>query len=584
MRTLAFCLVAAFPLLAQDAYRLSRVATGLSSPTEIETPRSDGTNRLFVVEQRGTIRIVQNGLVLPEPFLNIASTISAGGERGLLGLAFAPRFAANQRFYIYYTDPQGSIVISRMRVSTSDPNRADPASEEVLLRVAHSQFSNHNGGRLAFGPDGFLYAGLGDGGGGGDPLGSGQRLNTLLGKLIRIDVESTGSGPYTSPSSNPFVNRAGALPEIWAYGLRNPWRFSFDTQNGDLYIADVGQNALEEINFQPASSAGGENYGWNRTEGTQCYPTPGTCDQSGLTRPVFEYNHSVGVSVTGGYVYRGRGLPALQGSYIYADFARGQIWALRNTPSGWENQLLTNSGLQISAFGVDQQGEIYIASYSQGSLYRLISAQTTVSAVNAASGAEGLVPGSLATLYGSGIAPVLGIVQPAAFPLPTQLGNVSLTINGTNAPLLAIASNSGLDQINFQIPWELAGQSRATLTLTVNGSARTPLEIPLAAVQPEIFTVQQQPGAWTIWATGLGSVTNQPATGQASPASPLARTSVEVTATINRVNAPVFYSGLSPNFTGLYQVNVYPPEGSPETSEVVIRIGSTSSRPWQRRP
>ncbi|MDZ4801894.1 MAG: PQQ-dependent sugar dehydrogenase [Bryobacteraceae bacterium] len=570
MRLLTLLFTAALLLPAQSV-RLVRISTGLASPTEIVQPRGD--SRLFVVEQRGRIRILKDGAVLETPFLDIASRMSCCGERGLLGLAFPQQFASRQRFYVYYTDPAGNIVISRFGLSATSADLADPASEEVVLRVAHTEFANHNGGRIVFGPDGYLYAGLGDGGSGGDPRGNGQNLNALLGKLLRLDVEG-GSATYTSPASNPFANRTGARPEIWAYGLRNPWKFSFDSATGDLYIADVGQNAIEEINFQPASSSGGQNYGWNRTEGTQCYNPRSGCDRSGITFPVQEYPHSLGVSITGGYVWRG--------AYIYGDYGSGRIWSLRRSGDTWQNELLLSSGLQVSTFGQDSAGELYVGSYTEGAVYRMVPTAGTIAAVNAASFGEGAVPGSLVSLFGPGIAPVIGVLRAAAFPLPASLGNVSVTMNGIRSPILAVASVAGQDQINVQVPWELAGQQRATLVVTVNGQARPSVEIPIAVAQPEIFAVQRQPEAWTIWATGLGGVSNAPGTGEAAPASPLARTTGDTRVTIGGVDATVTYSGLSPSFAGLYQVNVTPPPGVAAGAEVVLRVGSAVSKPWLR--
>lgn len=578
MRTAGLTLLLAGWATAQTAeIRLVPVATGITNATAIESP-PDGSNRLFVLEQRGRIRVVKNGAVLPAPFLDFSQRVSSGGERGLLGLAFPPGYAEKRYFYIHYTDPQGNTALSRLRV-TDDPDRANPDSEEVLLRQAQP-FANHNGGRITFGPDGFLYFGLGDGGSSGDPQGNGQNLGTLLGKLLRIDTES-GASPYASPPSNPFANRAGARPEIWAYGLRNPWKFSFDRENGNLYIADVGQNRAEEVNFQPASSSGGENYGWNRTEGLECFSPQTGCDRTGLTLPVLEYPRSQGVSVTGGFVYRGRAIPSLTGAYVYGDYGSGRIWVLRNTANGWQNTQVLASGLLISTFGQDAAGEIYMANYDNGTIYRLASTAQNLSAVNAASSGPGLVPGSLASLFGSGIAPVVGIAQAAAFPLPSTIAGASVAINGTPVPLLAVANTNGQDQINFQVPFELAGATGASLVITAGGQTSAPLEIAIAAAQPEIFTVQQQPAAWTIWATGLGAVSNAPATGQPAPSSPLAVTTGEVRVTIGGIDAQVLYAGLSPNFAGLYQVNAVPPVGIAANAEVLVRVGAAVSQPWR---
>jgi glucose/arabinose dehydrogenase len=273
-----------------------------------------------------------------------------------------------------YTDLSGDTVVARFHLAGAGAGaQADPASEETLLRV-DQPFANHNGGQLAFGPDGLLYIGLGDGGSGGDPQGYGQALTTLLGKILRLNVEDDpGGAPYLVPPDNPWVGESGRRSEIWAYGLRNPWRFSFDRLTGDLYIADVGQDRYEEIDFQPAASAGGENYGWNLMEGTRCYPeTAQDCDRTGLTLPVAVYDHDTGgCAVTGGFVYRGTVFPALRGIYIYGDFCTGRIWGLSRSKAQWSSALLLETGFAIAAFGEDEDGELYAADYATGNLYRI---------------------------------------------------------------------------------------------------------------------------------------------------------------------------------------------------------------------
>ena len=343
------------------AVRLVLVASGFDSPVHV-THAGDGSGRLFVVERGGRVRIVRGGAVDATPFLDISARITSGGEQGLLSIAFPPDFAARRHFYVHYTSLQGvgNTVVARFSLAADDI--ADAASETELLTVVQP-FRNHNGGQLAFGPDGMLYIGLGDGGGSGDPLGSGQELGTLLGKLLRIDVES-GATPYAIPADNPFAD------EIWAYGLRNPWRFSFDRASGDLYIGDVGQGSAEEIDFQPAGTAG-LNYGWSRMEGSACFRAA-TCEQGGLTQPVATYDHSAGdCSVTGGHVYRGSEFPALQGIYVYGDFCSGRMWSLRRDAGGeWRNELLLDSALQISSFGEDEAGNLYVADLD-GGIYRI---------------------------------------------------------------------------------------------------------------------------------------------------------------------------------------------------------------------
>ena len=301
---------------------------------------------------------------------------SSESERGLLGLAFHPKYKSNGLFYIYYTaaNPVGDLVIARYQVS-SDPNVADPKSAVELLRIPHNQASNHNGGNLMFGPDGYLYIGTGDGGGGGDSFGNSQNPGALLAKLLRIDVD--GGQPYAIPKTNPFVNKQGFRPEIWAWGLRNPWRFSFDRATGDLYIADVGQNTYEEVDLQPANSRGGENYGWNKWEGLHCYPESARCDPTGFVAPVGEYAHSGGdCSITGGYVYRGQQQPALAGAYLFADYCTGRFRALSRDAGGkWQLTELIDANMAVSSFGEDEQGELYVLGYDKGMLYRVVAAQ-----------------------------------------------------------------------------------------------------------------------------------------------------------------------------------------------------------------
>jgi glucose/arabinose dehydrogenase len=345
---------------------ISKKIAIVRKPTHI-THAGDGGGRLFLMEQEGRILIVKNGALLKVPFLDIRDRVGCCGERGLLSMAFPPRYAQKQHFYVNYTDRSGDTVVARYR-TTKDPDRADAGSQEVVL-IVKQPFANHNGGQLAFGPDGYLYIGMGDGGAANDPFGNGQKPDTLLGKLLRIDVES-GARPYMVPSSNPFVGREGVLPEIWASGLRNPWRFSFDRHTGNLFVADVGQNKYEEVNFRSSSSKGGENYGWNVMEGMHCFRSK-TCDSSGLVLPVVDYNHKAGCSVTGGMVYRGTAIPSLDGTYLYADYCSGRIWGLRKSNGHWISTELADTELSISTFGEDEAGEIYVADHDSGSIYQI---------------------------------------------------------------------------------------------------------------------------------------------------------------------------------------------------------------------
>ncbi|MGF1514699.1 MAG: PQQ-dependent sugar dehydrogenase [Elainellaceae cyanobacterium] len=356
--------------LSELEVSLNPVAGGFDAPVQI-TPANDGSDRLFIVEQGGTIRVMRDGVVSQTPFLDLSDRVSLGGERGLLGLAFPPDYATKGYFYVNYTDTAGDTVVARYRRS-ADANRANPNSEEVILTIDQPA-GNHNGGQLAFGPDGFLYIATGDGGGGGDPGNNAQNPNSLLGKLLRIDVES-GASTYAIPSDNPFAGAADPgdafRDEIWAYGLRNPWRFSFDRQTGDLYLGDVGQGQLEEINFQPANSDGGQNYGWRVFEGTSRF-AEGDLVPRDVVFPVEEYGRAEGRSVTGGFVYRGEVPSDLEGVYLYGDFVTGNIWGLQRASGAWASELLLDSELGISTFGEDESGDLYVADYFTGTIYAI---------------------------------------------------------------------------------------------------------------------------------------------------------------------------------------------------------------------
>jgi len=382
----------------------------------------DGSGRLFVLEQAGRVRIVKNGRLLPEPFVDISERVLSSGERGLLGLAFPPDYAASGYFYLYYTSRagEGDITISRFSRG-SNADQANAGSEVALLTIEHTARGNHNGGMMAFGPcDGYLYIATGDGGGANDPDKNAQNPASLLGKLLRIDVggpitrqqrapsvcqldrrfvplaqgvtsaaQRAGSGStlpaaatnadqpvatqqaYAIPASNPFVNRAGYRAEIWALGLRNPWRFSFDRQTGGLYIADVGQGAWEEVNWEPTGSTGGVNYGWPAVEGPDCNAAiSASCDKTGFAAPISAYGRNEGGSITGGYVYRGARTPALSGIYVFGDFISGNIWGLRREAGGWRRALLLDSPAAISSFGESEAGELYLVDH-YGTVYRV---------------------------------------------------------------------------------------------------------------------------------------------------------------------------------------------------------------------
>jgi glucose/arabinose dehydrogenase len=389
------------PTVVWPSITFTSIAGVFVQPTYV-THAGDNSGRLFVVERAGRIRIVKDGTLLQTPFLDISSRVQSGSsEQGLFSVAFPPNYAAKGYFYVDYTSRSGigDTVVARYRI-TANADVADPGSEQVILTVAQPQ-ANHNGGQLEFGPDGYLYIGMGDGGGAGDQhgtIGNGQDPSTLLGKILRIGVEPiasigpppplmgfslfmpiiANSSPYYVPATNPYARTAGYRGEIWALGLRNPWRFSFDRQTGDLYIGDVGQNAYEEIDFQAASSAGGENYGWRIWEGKHCYNPPTGCTEPyRYVAPVAEYDHglneSIGCSVTGGYVYRGPANLAMQGIYFYGDYCSGRIWGLQRDGTVWQTEELAQPAIRPSSFGEDQAGNLYVADLASGNIYLISS-------------------------------------------------------------------------------------------------------------------------------------------------------------------------------------------------------------------
>ncbi len=361
MKHLIFTLLFSFTLFVQAQITLEPLVTGLERIVYL-THAQD--TRLFIVEQAGRIRIFENNLLQPQVFLDISHLTKAGGERGLLGLAFHPNYQDNGFFFVNYTDTNGDTQIARYQVSDI-PNQANPDSGKIILSI-DQPYGNHNGGMIAFGKDGYLYIGMGDGGSGGDPQNHAQNLDSLLGKILRIDVDN--GDPYTVPSDNPFVNQENAQPEIWSYGWRNPWRFSFDRQTGDLWVGDVGQGSYEEISFQ-ASGQSGDNYGWRIMEGTYCYK-PKDCTKDNLIQPIFEYGHSEGSSITGGYRYRGESIPNLQGAYVFGDFASGRLWIGQENNGSWQSTEVLDTDYNISSFGEDASGELYLLDY-KGVVYQI---------------------------------------------------------------------------------------------------------------------------------------------------------------------------------------------------------------------
>ena len=349
------------------------IVDGLAAPVDV-TSAGDGSGRLFVVEQGGRIRIVKDGVLAPRPFLDISGRITSGGERGLLGLAFHPDFPTDPRFFVDYTDLDGNTRVAQFKVDGSDPDVADPASELVILGF-DQPFPNHNGGGVEFGPDGMLYVSAGDGGSGGDPQGNGQRLDTFLAKILRLDIDgNSASAPYKVPPDNPFLAVAGAKPEIWLTGLRNPWRFRFDRATGDLWIGDVGQGLWEEIDVARAGVSG-LDYGWNTMEGFHCFnPTDG-CDQHGLTLPLAEYGHDLGCAVIGGVVVRDPSQPTLDGGYVFGDECSGNLWLMDPAGTGKREPVLASkTGTALSAIGEDDDGHVFTTDVSGGKLMQITAA------------------------------------------------------------------------------------------------------------------------------------------------------------------------------------------------------------------
>ncbi|MBL8174988.1 MAG: PQQ-dependent sugar dehydrogenase [Bryobacterales bacterium] len=555
--------------LAQEI-RLTAVAPGIDAPTDIQHA-GDGSGRLFLVQQNGLIRVLRNGALEPQPFLDIRAKTRAAGERGLLGLAFAPGFGQNGRYYVNYTNIAGTTVIAMYRAGSAD--------ETVLLEIAQP-FSNHNGGQLRFGPDEYLYIGMGDGGSAGDPQNHGQNRNSLLGKMLRLDVESD-PGRVRIPADNPFVNTSGTRPEIWALGLRNPWRFSFDRATGDLWIGDVGQNLYEEIDFQPASSRGGENYGWNQMEGAHCFRP--NCSTQGMTLPVAEYGRGDGCSVTGGFVYRGRNAPGLRGSYVYADYCSGKVWGLERSGTQWVNRLLMTADAGITTFGEDEAGELFVGNAGTDTIYRIEgSAAPRFSAagvVNSASFAPGMVPGALATIFASGLLDEEAVVPAPSLPLPVELAGLSLTVNGTAAGILGVARQRALELVHVHVPAGLTGES-AAVAITRNGNRGMPVSVPILSRQPAVFTSN---GTDAI-------VVRVPEYALVTASQPLRRgefvflyanaLGAESTTrlTIGGVNCAVQFAGPAPGLTGIHQVNFQVAEETPRgAQDLILSVAAVSS-------
>ena len=584
---------------ASAAIQLSTVASGLNTPVYV-TGAGDGTSRLFIVEQAGRIRILANGALLATPFLDIRSRVRFGGELGLLGLAFHPRYADNGRIFVNYTRSTTAgleTVIAEFTVPAGSPNQSAVDSERILLTYAQP-YENHNGGMLAFGPDGYLYIASGDGGAGGDPQGNGQNLSTLLGKILRIDVDS--ATPYAIPPTNPFAASPGR-DEIFAYGLRNPWRFSFDREGGRIFAGDVGQDALEEIDIITA----GANYGWNRMEGTRCYSPATSCNRDGLTLPIHEYGRSAGTSVTGGYVYRGSAVPSLYGKYVYGDFVSGRIWALSEMGSGgWRNEELLDSPLNISSFGEDERGELYVVDYG-GTVRRIISDGRepfvfTQGIVNSSSFLHGAIaPGQIVSLFGTGLGPA----QAAGAELDAQ-GRVARIVAGARvwfdefaAPVFYAQSG----QLNVQTPYGIAERARVMVQAEYQAALSNPTPMNVAPAAPGLFTLAGERGPaaalnsdmslnsssrpasrgseMVLYATGEGLTTLPISEGQlAQP--PLPAPILPVTVRLGGTPATVRFAGAAPGFAGLLQINVIVPANAPPGNAVPVElfVGSAAAQ------
>lgn len=600
--------VAPLPATQVDLAELNfvEVFRGVSNTTSI-THAGDGSGRLFVTEQVGRVLIHDGDSLLSTPFLDIRTRVRAGGERGLLSVAFHPSYATNGYLFVNYTDLSSNTVVSRFKVS-DDSNVADPESETIFFQATQPR-RNHNGGQIHFGPDGYLYIGMGDGGGAGDPPNLAQNLGSPLGKMLRVDV--AGDGPAAAPDSNPFQETENALPEIWAYGLRNPWRFSFDRLTGDMFIADVGQNAVEEISFQSSSSTGGENYGWRLMEGSRCFNPASDCNGGSLVLPIVEYDNlggNCGGSVTGGYRYRGAQFPQLSGVYFFADYCTGDFYGAVKGDDSWTKLGPRETAHNIRTFGEDEGGEIYFADASV--VYRIeapqpppqISAGGVVSAATFQIG-SGLSPGSLASAFGVGLADSTAVAE--EYPLPSDLGGGSMTFDGTVAVPQIFASPG---QRNFQVPWELGGLEEASLTVTIGEDTSPAVVVPLATVNPGIFVLNYsgqaaamiastdgvvagpegsllgarpaKPGETIeVLATGLGQVTNQPATGAAASADPASATVASVTARVGGEPMTVTSSELLPSFAGIYQVKVELADdvSTGDAVTLVIRVAGVDS-------
>jgi uncharacterized protein (TIGR03437 family) len=583
----------------ENVVQLEPYLSGLSEPVFITSAR-DGSNRLFIVEQPGRIRVKQPNAATTSVLLDITAKVLSGGERGLLGLAFHPHYLTNRRFFVNYTRRNdGATVISEFRASIGDANLAD-VEEKVLLTISQP-FNNHNGGMIAFGSDGFLYIGMGDGGSGNDPGNRAQNIEDLLGKMLRIDVDNpNGAIPYSSPSTNPFFGNTPGRDEIYAVGLRNPWRFSFDRQTGELYAGDVGQGVIEEIDLIKL----GGNYGWRVLEGTRCTNLgPGACNDAKFSAPLYEYPHTGGAcSVTGGYAYRGNANTLASGAYVFADYCIGTLYVLENGQA----RTVLDTGLNINSFGEDEAGELYVCA-GNGNIYRLVNAPPrTLANVSAASyDATALAPASIVAAFGTGLA--TGTQTATTTTLPTALLETRVSVrDALNVERLAQLFFVSPGQVNYLLPAGTAtGAARVTIS---NGQGVVSVQnVTVAGTAPALFTLNASgrglPAAVVLRA-GLSGQSTEPiarfdATTNQYVALPIdlgpapepvfliafgtgfrfAPSLAAVSATIGGLNAPVSFAGAQGQLTGLDQANISIPRALAGRGDVdvVLTINGQAS-------
>jgi uncharacterized protein (TIGR03437 family) len=581
--------------------QLVPVVSGLSSPIFITSAR-DGSNRLFIVEQTGRIRVLPPGANTPlaTPFLDVTGKIVCCGEQGLLGLAFHPQYASNRRFFINYTRRgDGATVISEFTASASDPNVAETA-EKIILTIAQP-FSNHNGGMIDFGPDGFMYIGTGDGGSGNDPGNRAQNIEELLGKMLRIDVDTpNGAVPYSSPSSNPFFGATPGRDEIYATGLRNPWRHSFDRATGQLYAGDVGQGQIEEVSLITL----GGNYGWRVYEGMRCTNLgPAACTPSNYVAPITEYNHSGGrCSVTGGYAYRGARSSLPAGGYIYGDFCSGEIFLFQNNAA----RLLLDTSLQISSFGEDEAGELYVVGL-QGNILRIAAPGLAASVSAASYRGSSLAPEAIVAAFGTALATATQ-AAPSNQTLPTTLAGLTVRVTdaaGTtrNAPLFFVSPT----QVNYQLPPGTASGAAAISFVSANGTVANET-ISIGNVAPSLFSANATGrglAAAVVQRVRGGTQTTEPVTRFDGGSNQLVAVPIDlepetdevflvlfgtgfrfrsalsgVTATVGGTPVEVTFAGAQNTFTGLDQANLRLPRsliGRGEVEVVLMLDGQTAN-------